>query len=216
VLLLQRGEEALHRRVVETVAAPAHGLLDAVPLQHPTVGLGGVLPPSVAMVHQPGLRSPALQGHDQGVDAQPGPQVVGHAPADDLAGGQVLDGGQVEPALVGRQVGEVGEPDRVRPLGREAPPEEVRRDREVVPAVGGAGRPASPPAGGQAHLAHQPRHAPARVPPALAAQLGVDPRRARRPAGGRRRCGRRGRAARLPPRPGPGRWGSRAARRRSR
>src|SRR4051812_44200868 len=31
VLLLERGEEALHRRVVETVAAPAHRLLDAVP-----------------------------------------------------------------------------------------------------------------------------------------------------------------------------------------
>src|SRR3954466_5940141 len=32
VLLLERGEEALHRRVVETVALTAHGLLDAVPL----------------------------------------------------------------------------------------------------------------------------------------------------------------------------------------
>src|SRR5215213_1641319 len=34
MLLLQRGEEALHRRVVEAVAAPAHGLPDPVPLQH--------------------------------------------------------------------------------------------------------------------------------------------------------------------------------------
>src|SRR3712207_8246486 len=33
VLLLQRGEEALHRRVVETVPAAAHRLLDPVPLQ---------------------------------------------------------------------------------------------------------------------------------------------------------------------------------------
>src|SRR4051812_12112447 len=32
VLLLERGEEALHRRVVETVALAAHRLLDAVPL----------------------------------------------------------------------------------------------------------------------------------------------------------------------------------------
>src|SRR4051795_437726 len=43
VLLLERGEEALHRRVVETVAAPAHRLLDAVPPQDLAVGLGGVL-----------------------------------------------------------------------------------------------------------------------------------------------------------------------------
>src|SRR3954449_6495871 len=44
VLLLQRGEEALHRRVVQAVPAPAHGLLDPVPSQDLAVGLGGVLP----------------------------------------------------------------------------------------------------------------------------------------------------------------------------
>src|SRR5438046_1365482 len=31
VLLLERGEEGLHRRVIQAVAAPAHGLLDPVP-----------------------------------------------------------------------------------------------------------------------------------------------------------------------------------------
>src|SRR3954463_6098079 len=31
VILLERGEEALHRRVIQAVAAPAHRLLDAVP-----------------------------------------------------------------------------------------------------------------------------------------------------------------------------------------
>jgi hypothetical protein len=34
VLLLQQSEEAFHGRVVAAVAAPAHGLLDAVQLQH--------------------------------------------------------------------------------------------------------------------------------------------------------------------------------------
>jgi hypothetical protein len=33
---------------------------------------------SIAVVDQSGLRLPALQGHHQGVDAQPRPQVVGH------------------------------------------------------------------------------------------------------------------------------------------
>ena len=42
-LRLQRGEEALHRRVVVTVAAPAHRLLDAVPSQNLAVGLGSIL-----------------------------------------------------------------------------------------------------------------------------------------------------------------------------
>src|SRR5215217_7727729 len=43
VLDFERGEEALHRRVVQTVPAPAHGLNDAVSLQHGVVGLRGVL-----------------------------------------------------------------------------------------------------------------------------------------------------------------------------
>src|SRR5947208_16142936 len=42
------------------------------------------LDPSVAVMDQAGPRPPALQGHDQRVDAQPGPEVVGHRPADDL------------------------------------------------------------------------------------------------------------------------------------
>src|SRR3954451_22906296 len=65
------------------------------------------LDPSVTVMDQAGFRPAALQGHDQRVDAQPGPEVVGHAPADDLARGQVLDDGQVQPALVRRQVAEI-------------------------------------------------------------------------------------------------------------
>src|SRR3954447_21607915 len=107
VLLLERGEEGLHRRVVEAVAAPAHRLLDPVPSQDLAVGLGGVLDPSATVMDQAGFRPAPLQGHDQRVHAQPGPEVVGHAPADDLARGQVLDDGQVQPALVGRQVAEI-------------------------------------------------------------------------------------------------------------
>ena len=77
---------------VEAVPAPAHGLRDAVPLQHRPAGLGGVLHAVVAAVDQPARRAMPLDGHDQGVDAQLGPEVVGHGPADDLARGQVLEG----------------------------------------------------------------------------------------------------------------------------
>jgi hypothetical protein len=35
----------------------------------------------------------AVQGHDQGVDAQPRLEVAGHAPTDDLAGRQIFDRG---------------------------------------------------------------------------------------------------------------------------
>jgi hypothetical protein len=63
--------------------------------------------------------------------------------------------------------------------------EQVRGDREVVPAVGGAGRPAASPPGRQPHRAHQPRDAPARVPSPFPAQLGMDAWRAVDPPAGR-------------------------------
>src|SRR4051794_14198006 len=109
VLLLERGEEGLHRRVVQAVPAPAHRLLDAVPLQRLAVGLSGVLHAAIRVVNEPRLRPAALQGPHQGVGAELGPEVVGHGPADDLARSQVLDDGRVEPALVGRQVADVGQ-----------------------------------------------------------------------------------------------------------
>ena len=100
-----------------------------MPLQHRPIRPRGVLRSAIRMMDEPAWRSAALEGHDQSVDAEPRLEMLRHRPADDLARGQVLDGGQVEPALVRRQVADVGQPDRVRPLGREAP--------LVPPAVGG-------------------------------------------------------------------------------
>src|SRR4051795_2852411 len=66
-------------------------------------------------------------------------------------------------------------PDGVGPLGDEGAVEQVGGDRQVVPAVGGPRRPPAAPPRLQAHLAHQPLDPPARVAPALPAQLGGDP-----------------------------------------
>src|SRR3954469_15710630 len=57
------------------------------------------------------------------------------APADDLAGGHVLDGGQVQPALVSGYIRNIGEPDRIRAISLEGALEQVRGDAVAVPAV---------------------------------------------------------------------------------
>src|SRR4051794_11560440 len=41
-LCFERGQEALHGRIIETVAPPAHRLLDAMPLQHRPIRPSGV------------------------------------------------------------------------------------------------------------------------------------------------------------------------------
>src|SRR5215207_10175709 len=58
------------------------------------------------------------------------------APADDLAGGHVLDRGQVQPALAGRDVADIGQPDGIGVIGSKVPPQQVRHHRIVMPAVG--------------------------------------------------------------------------------
>src|SRR3954447_25977935 len=63
--------------------------------------------------------------------------MIRHRPADDLAAVQIHDSGQIKPALIGLDVGDVGQPDLVRRGGAEVPLDQVRRDREVVTAVGG-------------------------------------------------------------------------------
>src|SRR4051812_20306218 len=82
-----------------------------LPSQHPPPvlrrPLESALHPAVGVLDQPAGRLPALDRHHEGVAGELAAEVVGHAPPDDLAGGHVLDGGQVHPALPGRDVGEI-------------------------------------------------------------------------------------------------------------
>ena len=57
---------------------------------------------------QPRAWTLSLDRHGQGGDGQFLAHMIAHRPANDLAGGQVEDGGQVQPSLIGRDVGDVG------------------------------------------------------------------------------------------------------------
>src|ERR1700732_3137694 len=104
--------------------------------------------------------------------------MIAHRPADDLAAVQVPDGGQIEPALIGFDVGDVGEPDPVRRGDGEVALEQVRGNREVVAAVGGA-HPSWPRHDGPDTVtAHQSLDATATHPAALGPQFGMDARAA--------------------------------------
>ena len=72
-------------------------------------------------MHDGADRSAAPAGHLQRVDDQLGAQMVRDRPADDAAGVDVEDGGAVDPALAGAVLGDVGEPQLVRPVGTELP-----------------------------------------------------------------------------------------------
>ncbi|KAG5722742.1 hypothetical protein E4T56_gene7472, partial [Termitomyces sp. T112] len=86
--------------------------------------------------------------------------MIRHCPTDDLSAVEVPDRGQIEPALTGLDIGD------------------VRGDREVVTAVGGA-HPSRPRHDGPDTVAaHQSLDATATGPAALSPQLGMDARAA--------------------------------------
>jgi hypothetical protein len=58
--------------------------------------------------------------------------VVGHAPADDPAAGEILHRDEIEPALPGPQIGDVGDPDAVGGGSREGAVEEALSDADAA------------------------------------------------------------------------------------
>jgi hypothetical protein len=64
--------------------------------------------------------------------------MIAHCPADDVSAVEVQDRGEIEPAPIGLDIGDVRELGPVRRGGCEVAREQVRSNREVVSAVGGA------------------------------------------------------------------------------
>src|SRR6201987_1845271 len=104
--------------------------------------------------------------------------MIRHRPADDLADVEGHDRGQIKPALISLDAGDVGEPDPVRRGGDEVALEQVRGNRKVVTAVGGAHPPWPRHDGPDTVAAHQSLDAAAARPAAPRPQLGMDARAA--------------------------------------
>jgi hypothetical protein len=98
---------------------------------------------------------PLADGHVEGVQDQLGAQVLSHRPAHNSPGEGVQDHRQVQPALVGALLGDVGHPQPVRPWRQEVPFDQVRRRCGGRVAACGAVPPAAVDAL-QAVVAHQP------------------------------------------------------------
>src|SRR5919199_627644 len=88
-LALQRGIEALHRRIVPAIALAAHRAKDAVLLQSLAVLMRGELHAAIRVVNEAGRGALTGDGHVEGGERQLVAEVVCHGPADDAAGEQV-------------------------------------------------------------------------------------------------------------------------------
>ena len=86
------------------------------------------------------VRGPAPGGysHAQGVGYELGAHVVGHGVADQATGAEIEHGGQVEPALVGADVGDVPSPRHIRCPRVEPAADQIRQGWVEVRGQGGA------------------------------------------------------------------------------
>jgi hypothetical protein len=91
-------------------------------------------------MHQAGVGPAARDGHLERVDDELGAHVVGHAPADDPTAVGVLHGRQLQPALPGAQVGDVGQPQDVRRVAPEPALDEIVGDPDAGRAQRGRPR----------------------------------------------------------------------------
>jgi hypothetical protein len=136
--------------------------------------LESALAAAIRVVREPGIGPPVGDRHAQRRQGQFPRHGRRHGPADHLAGKQVQHDGQVEPALLGRHVGDVGQPDLVWCCCRELPCQQVGRQRQGMVAVGRGPEP--PPAPGpDAMPPHQAGDPVTPHPAALGLERGMHP-----------------------------------------
>ena len=171
---------AFHRGSVTTACRPARRRLRLRCGAPSAERLGSALAAAVGMADEALGRSLPLRGHHRGGQRRRGAHVVAHGPTGDLAGCQVEDGSKAQPAFAGRDAGDVGQPDAARRRRDERLPQQVRRDRQAMAAVGGAWP--EPATGGRADAVAPRRSCDTRPRPAvlaLRAERGMHPGAAR-------------------------------------
>jgi group II intron reverse transcriptase/maturase len=128
---LEGGEERLGDGVIQAGASAAHGPPQPQPLADVDAGGRGVFAAAVGVedraVHP--VTTTGSGGRLQGANDQASVVAVVHRPAEQVAGGQVDDRRQIQPALVGGDVGDITAPGDIGLVGVEQPPHQVRRGR---------------------------------------------------------------------------------------
>ena len=129
--------EAFHGSVVVAVTASAHGGDQTGRLQGCPKVPGGVLNTPVGVEKQSGWRRTMQGRHGESCQDQGGVNCLAHGPADDFAAVEVQNAGEIEPTLVGENVGDIGDPDLVGCSSLWGFYQEIGSNWVIVVAVGG-------------------------------------------------------------------------------
>ena len=152
VFVFDGAPEAFDEYVVQSPSSAVHADADAFPFQSGGEAGRGELGALVG-VEDVGLADG--ERFVKGIYAEVGLQRVGDPPGEDIPAKPVHHGGQIHKALWHRHVGDIGAPDLVGPINREAT-QQVGIDAMLGVRLAGSGTREN---GFQPHFSHQPLHA---------------------------------------------------------
>ena len=135
--LFEGAPEGLHGGVVIAAGFATHGREGLALRQSVAEISAGVLAAAVGVEDQFGSRLAMSKRHAPGREDQLGVDVLVHGPADDPTAVDIHDAGQVEPALLGGDVGDVPDPDLIGSARGGQIGQAIGGDGLVVVAVGG-------------------------------------------------------------------------------
>lgn len=176
-LLFEQAKERFHRRIIPTIAFAGHThdhprLFQLVPIR-----VTGVLAPSITVMQESCLGTATAERHLQRFGYQFLIAGSGHGPTHDRSRIPIQDHRQIQPAMHGRDVGDICHPLLVRLSGRKLSVENVRSDG-VRDISAGSQCPTVFVASGERCLTHQPGDPFARDPSSLIPQFSLNTRTA--------------------------------------
>ena len=118
-------EEIFGNGVIIGIASSGHALADTIGRQTVTKGLGGILHAAVTVEDEIPSGLAAAVSHVQSGQRQLCVNPIRKCVADNLSGAKVFHDCQVQPALAGRDIGDVAHPGLIRALEGKIPHQQI-------------------------------------------------------------------------------------------
>ena len=124
----ETAEEIFSNSVVIRVALAGHALTDSEIGQPEAISASGILDAAVRVEDEAGIRMASADGHIKSGEGEIRVDAVREGITDDLLCAQILDSSEIEPALIGRDVGDITDPCLVGGVKRKLAHEQIRSD----------------------------------------------------------------------------------------
>lgn len=121
----QMREEIFHGSIIPAIAPARHGRGHSILLKEEGVAMGNILVATVTVQEQPLGKPFLLVGLAEGLEDQRERVLASQVMSNNEPIEEVLDGGQISPALLGRNVGDIGDPFLVGLAGTKLPVEQI-------------------------------------------------------------------------------------------